>query len=577
MGKSDRLVAKFIPPVAIAIFFLILLRYCSFCMGFKEQTGMFFFGPGCLERYFSNPAVLSGIAGDFLTACSLTEPVAVAMGTVMLALLWWGIDRFMRLTGALGESRFLAVVPVAIECVFMAYPNYPLSSTVGLVLAVWAAVAAGSIGNGTVRTCAIASGIPLLYVALGAPVIAFAVLAALTVKRRYYVVWLAAVLLAVPVMGHFYNLSCLASFCWPAVDGYIAPSSQLITLSYLLIAVPVFLAGKEMWKPVKYAVVLASIGLVWLGKPGKDIEYSIEIGTHAYYGDWEKVREMGRQERTNRYGLYFYNLSYARDGNLPDNLLSIRQHMLSDGLFLSVSRGESYLSSFYWPMALVGMGDFAQANDAALLGQTIMPGGYSSRMMRTLSEIAVASGDYDVAKKYLDMLSRTPGYMKWADSMLQRISDNDIPEKYLVWRSRAIESDDRLFPQGDTRSALKLISEGNPMNKVAADYLMCACLLNKNINTFIGLYEHCYLDMLDRFVQVPKLYEQALLVNVNSNESLAQTATRYSISQETVDRYMDFLQDQIKANGKLSRLEKKYSDTYWYYIMSTNLVHNENE
>jgi len=569
----------FIPFFSMAMFLFILMQYSRFSTGFKEQTGIFFFGPGCLERYTHDPAIVSRIVGDFLTRFFMIEWLGVVMDMVMLALLWWGLDRFMRLTGAKDGSRFLAAVPVAIECVFMAYPNYPLSSTVGLVLAVWTAAICSGIGNNAVRMAAMAVCFPVLYILLGAPAVVFVLLLMLTFKNHWSRVLICSITaLIVGGMGLLYNLSRSGAFLFPLVDGYISPNVFFVAFSYwFIIPACTSLAEFEMKPAVKYAIVLASVGIVFAGKPDKDVEYSIEIGTHAYYGDWEKVREMGRQNRGNRYGLFFYNLSYAREGNLPDNLLSIRQHLLSDGLFLSVNRGESYLSSFYWPMALVETGDFAQANDAALLGQTIMPGGYSSRMMRTLAEIAVASGDYGVAKKYLDILSRTPGHRTWAANLLQKINENDIPEKYLIWRSRAVESGDRLYPQGDIRSSLELISDSNPLNKVAADYLMCSCLLKKNVNTFISMYEKWYLGILDRFVGVPKIYEQALLVNVNSNESLEETVLKYSISRETVDRYMEFLQDQIKADGKLSVLESKYRDTYWYYIMSTNLVQNENK
>lgn len=579
MDTSRKFADRFIPAFPMAMFLFILMQYSRFSIGFKEQTGIFFFGPGCLERYVHDPAILSRIVGDFLTRFFMIEWLGVVICMVMLALLWWGLDRFMRLRGAKDGSRFLAAVPVAIECVFMAYPNYPLSSTVGLVLAVWTAAICSGIGKNSVRMAVLAVCFPVLYILLGAPAVVFVLLVMLTFKNyRRRVLICSSTALVVGGMGLLYNLSRSGAFLFPLVDGYISPNVLFVAFSYwFIIPACTSLAEFEMKPAVKYAIVLASVGIVYAGKPGKDIEYSIEIGTHAYYGDWEKVREMGRQNRGNRYGLYFYNLSYAREGNLPDNLLSIRQHLLSDGLFLSVNRGESYLSSFYWPMALVEIGDFAQANDAALLGQTVMPGAYSSRMMRTLAEIAVASGDYGVAKKYLDMLSRTPGHRTWAANLLQKINENDIPERYLIWRSRAVESGDRLYPQGDIRSSLELISDSNPLNKVAADYLMCSCLLKKNVNTFISMYEKWYLGILDRFVEVPKIYEQALLVNVDSNESLEETVLKYSISRETVDRYMEFLQDQIKADGKLSVLESKYRDTYWYYIMSTNLVQNENK
>ena len=580
MKKDSRLLAWLLPPVCFAAFLLILLACSNYCIGFKEQAGIFFFGPDCLTRYMTEPAVLASVLGDLLTRFFfMSEWTGVAISMVMIVLLWLGIDRFMHSIGASVNSRFLAIVPAALECAFVTYPNYPLSATISLVLGVWAAVAVAAARNrNLIWKIACIAGVPVLYVIVGASgalAFGFLILSLTYEKQLFRIIALAEIVLLPILGGWLYNMSGKAALVYPVPVGYITPNIALVALLPLLICILAFIAKSRQFKWwLAFPVAVLSVGLVWISKADDDLEYSIEIGTHAYYGEWDKVREMGRENHGSRYGLFFYNLSFARDGQLPDNLLSIRQHYLADGLFLSASKGENYLSSFYMPMALIEIGDFAQANDCALLGQTAMPGGYSSRMMVTLTEIAIASGQYDVALKYLDILSRTPGYMRWASALKGKVLEGDIPEKYLNWRSRSSQENDVLFAQGDIRSSLKIITDATPLNKISADYLLCSLLLEKRVNTFVSLYERWYLGILDRFVEVPEIYEQALLVNVNSNESLEECVERYSISEKTYNRYMEFLEAQIAAQGNLSRL-KNFTDTYWYYIMTTNFVQNE--
>lgn len=594
MEKQNRSLANFLPLVCIALFTAVLMLCSRYCIAFKEQVSIFFFGPGCMDRYLSHPAILSSALGDLLTRFFMVEWLAVAISMLFIVLLWFGIRRFMRIVNAPHGSIIVCIIPVAIECACITYPNYPLSATIGLVMGVWAAtLMAAIVKKNILWKIGYFICVPCLFILAGGPaatVFAIILLPLLVNvnggesesgigKKTLLFVFLAvaAIFVLLWLCGRLYGMGPEQSFVYPVVGGYIIPKLLWVGGNPILIAVCVWLAVKfsgNKWTAV--AISLLSVGIVWMLKTDRKLEFEIEIGTHANYGEWDKVRELGKNNESDRIGLFFYNLTSAREGSLPENLLSVRQSFLADGLFLSIERGENYISSFYWTMALIEMGDFAQANDAALLGQTILPGGYSSRMMRYLAEIAIASAEYDVAFKYLDILSRTPGYMIWASDLKRNIHDGNIPEKYLNWRSRSCEDTDVMFHQGDIRSSLTNIADATPLNKVAVDYIMCAALLEKRVNSFIGMYEKWYLGMLDQFVDVPELYEQALLVNVNSNESLAECVNRYHLSETTVNRYLEFLQDQVTADGSLSELEK-YRDTYWYYLMSTQLIQKDKQ
>ncbi len=584
MRKQNILQSLLLPAVCLAAFMLILLCCSRYCMAFKEQISIFFFGPGCLTRYAVRPALLASAIGDLLTRFFMAEWAAVAISMAFIVLLWLGIGRFMHLVRA-GKSCLICLVPVAMECAFMTFPNYPLSATVGLTAGMWAAVAVAGMKNGGLRCMAYLAGVPLLFVLAGGPAsVLFALILIPVLGKggiRQVEFGLRNFLLFAVSMGLFciaarlYGMHFGQAVIWPVTGGYIVPEPVLIALNPVLLVLAVWVSvcipGMKVIAAVPPIVSLAALFAL---KSDANLESSIRIGSLGYHGEWDKVREIARSDGGTRYGLYFYNLSYAREGRLPDALLSITQSRLSDGLFLSSERGETYLSSFYWSMGLLEMGDFPQANDAALLGQTVMPGGYSSRMMRTLAEIAIASGEYDVALKYLDIMSRVPGHAAWASALKKNLLEDNLPEKYVILQRRASHNTDVMFAQGDIRTSLRNIADANPANKVAADYLMCAALLEKKINSFIGMYERWYNMNPYRSAVVPELYEQALLVNVNSRESLVECAGRYRLSQATVDRYMEFLSDQVEAQGNLDKL-KKYSDTYWYYIMSVNLVSKE--
>ena len=603
MKDKSRIAAAITVPAFFIVLAFLLMTLAGYRLGFKEQVGIFFTGSGCLARYLSAPAIASSFLGDLLTRFYILNPVAVAITVLLLIALWASLRTWLKRVAHAPMAWLWALPVVVLSAAFTVYPNYPASALVGLILAILCATALARIKNGPVRAIATAAATPVLFILTGGQALCFAILMILgslpepslqqTAQNQptrnaepqpqtkdgktgsFKFVFPAAVIgiALMLLVGRLYNLTLELTLICPAVSGYVLPSTGALMLLPLLLVVTV-LATRN----VKRMAWLAGVctGLIVLpfasAVNDSDMEYSIKVGTLAYYGDWDQTRQLGQMNHGNPYGLYFRNLSYAREGLLPENLLSINQYMLSEGLFLSATERDNYLDIFYAPMALVEMGDLPHATDCALLGQTIMPGGYSTRMMRTLSEISVTAGDYDVALKYLDILSRTPGHRRWAANLTACIQSDSIPMKYLNLRSRAPQTD-VFVTQGDTRSALRAIANDNPLNKVAADYLMCSLLLEKNLNTFIGLYDKYYLDVLDNFVQVPELYQEALLVNVNSDESLNAAIERYRLSQPVIDRYMDFLQVQAESKGSPKpKALNRFRGTYWYYIMTTNLA-----
>ena len=175
-----------------------------------------------------------------------------------------------------------------------------------------------------------------------------------------------------------------------------------------------------------------------------------------------------------------------------------------------------------------------------------------------------------VAYKYLNILSRTRNHREWADDMIKCIEADSIPDQYLIWRSRTAQTD-HFFAQGDIRSSLSILAQESPYNKVAIDYLLCSYLLDKNINSFIESYERFYLGKLDQIVKVPDIYQEALLINVNSNESFRETVEKYHISQEIASKFIRLMEVRSRSENP-HVLTEEAAGTYWNYIMAVSLT-----
>ncbi|MBR5159579.1 MAG: hypothetical protein IKW84_08370 [Bacteroidaceae bacterium] len=573
-----------IADVALAGFTLVGLWIifsvqAPYRLEFKEQISIFLFGADRISWYLSNPGIISSVTGDWLTQFYINGRIAAALSCLLLLLITAGLVRFHRLAGSKHKLVLMfLMIPVALEGYFITFPDYPVSAALGLAVAVWSACALAHIKDSRLSPWIYGLSVPVMFVIAGGHAFTMALLLGY-LKRKdaaATVICLVAGLIAMALCGRFYNLTLLHTFIWPVYPKHIIPDKGLLILQPLLILAVMslnhlfFRIGKER---IMVGVLLGMaflIQVLFITTRDKELENVVKIGTLAYRNEWKEVKEMAGSNEPNMYRNFYWNLCGAREGRLADDLLKGRWGSSSSSLFLSTGRNDPYFSMMYFTDALLEIGDVSQATDCALLAQTVMPGHYSTRMLRRLAEIAVVTGDYAVASKYLDILSRTRNHREWARDLQESINRDEIPEQYLIWRSRTA-SKDHFFGQGDIRSSLKIIAQESPYNRTAIDYLLCSLLLDKNLNSFIDYYDRYYLNALDRIVRVPDLYQEALMVNVNSDESLRATVEKYHISQEVVEKFMNLMAARARSeNGEV--LTEESVGTYWNYIMAVKLI-----
>lgn len=561
----------------LVISWVMLFTKAPFRLDFKEQISIFLLGADRINWYLSNPAAVSSVVGDWLTQFYTVRFMAATLSVLLLAAVYTGLVRFFRLSEPERPgSLVLMTVPILFEGYFITFPNYPVSATVGLAVSVWAACALAHLKESKWSHVIYGLSVPVMFVIAGSHALTMALLIAFLKRKDVIstVISVAAGIVLMMIAGRLYNLTLLQTLLFPVYPGYINPHNSLMLLiPWIVLAVMIlslyydrYLAYvKKNWM---FPVVVIICSPLSEGLGNDELERTVKIGTLAYRNEWKEVREMASSAKSCAYNNYYWNLCNAREGRLADGLLDGGWGRSSDILFLSTTKGDPYFSMIYFTDALLEIGDVSQATDCALLAQTVMPGHYSTRMLRRLAEIAIVTADYSVASKYLNILSRTRHHRAWAQNLLDCIANDNIPEQYLKWRSRTL-SDDHFFLQGDIRRSLSIISSESPYNRTAIDYLLCSYLLDKNLNTFIGLYDKYYLDGLDRIVRVPDLYQEALLVNVNSRESLIETVQKYHISDKVVNKYVNLLDARSKDAHPEMVLTKEAMKTYWQYIMVT--------
>ena len=318
-------------------------------------------------------------------------------------------------------------------------------------------------------------------------------------------------------------------------------------------------ATKIRRKVLRYAIVVLLVALLIptarslnatarLERPSLEREFDYRIHFKANTGRWDTVENMGRRNPyQSLVTAYYYNLSQARADQLPDGLLQAYQPTYH-GLFIPVKAGVECFRLMASTDALYLAGDYAQAQHSAMLGMTFSPRQRSAFMIKLLSDIAFANGDYDTARKYLWMLAKTALYRRWAKDGLQLL---DTESDRLVIKN---DCRDILVQHNDFRTALANIAETASNGKTATDYLLCLDLLDKDLAHFRADYDAYYKGRYD-ILRVPSLYQEALLMTFDENISPAEQLTAYGISRTTMDHCTEFL----KGNESL------FKKSYWFY------------
>jgi hypothetical protein len=190
-----------------------------------------------------------------------------------------------------------------------------------------------------------------------------------------------------------------------------------------------------------------------------------------------------------------------------------------------------------------------------------------------LTKTSIISGDSIIAQKYLNPLSQSLFYRKWAKQNNIYLShpelamnDHEISRNYNL----PVHSD---FVSNPNNLNLEDLLFNHPENKMAYEYLMASLLLDKNLDKFVRM-----VPMLKDYgyTRIPIHFEEALLF-YNSYENKEIIPEGFSFQPETIRRFQDYatiLWTYRNYPDKAETLlEQKYGKTYWFYLQFNNITY----
>ena len=558
-----------LPVGLVGLSFVFFQFFYPYHLFFKEQIQLFLYTPDYFLSYFKKPAWLAAYFGDFLTQFFYLRGGGAAILASLFCLEWVLTATVLKRITSSTKAGLWALLPPFTDWVLHCNTLHGVSVSVGFILVlcmflIYAALSEAWISH-TVLTIFSLTG----YWILGSSFLIFPFLILAYDNSNHRVHWLKWIIVLVvtfaipPILRHHYLLTPIQSVIFPAFSkqSLLLQVALLfsVTSSFYLKRIEATHSQLTSFGIVTVLAFVLSVGI--LNKADFNLEKILSLDGETYFGNPDRVIERSKKYNLkNQQATYFTNMALAEKGVLPEYLLDFYQPF-SLGLIPPVTPDESWQSIFVSNEVFFLIGDMNMAQHSAMLGNTFSPYQRSSRMMRRLAEINLVTGDSAAAIKYLRILSKTLFHRKWAENQLKMIQSSET-NKWLASKRSQVSDADMLRKSNDYRSSLQFLVAQHPDNSVAVDYLLCYLLLNKEVKLFRESYDRYYLK-LNR--PVPKVYAEALLVQLVADKASQQEAQSYSINPEIVTRFTEYTRIFEQTSGDMNTLNKQFSKSYWFY------------
>ncbi|MBN2019606.1 MAG: hypothetical protein JW749_05215 [Sedimentisphaerales bacterium] len=530
------------------------------------------------------------------------------IGPLAITLLAWGIYRCtVSLTAVAADSpwRVICYLPVILILMICGRYENPLSMSVAVLVVAFFSVLYQKIsphlGRGAAILFLIFSG--LLYYVAGSTALVFVVLAALCEffdRRKPFlsafclflgpaVCWLLGAYLFklddsdsylfslpfVPIKQILEKEKLSRIFGW-ALFVVIPMSTLFINVYRVLLKerITFHLPVTSRDSGTVPQWVLQTVLLVLIAVPSVLFSFdwkakrTLQVCFFARQRNWPEALAVAQKGSLRKYFPFCSNavnraLYYT--GKLGDEMFAYPQNTSdSDLVFCKIQRG----NVIFMERAEVCL-DLGMVNVAQEVATEFMAGTDGNPyILKQLALINIVKGQVETARVYLRALSQNLVYRAEAMDLLRRLETDPLlerDERIQYLRSVSMNRDIGYIVYDEGAWLEELLGK-NKHNKMAFEYLMAHCLLNKNLDKFIE-----NLPRLDDFgyKEIPRHYQEAILLYIGITQKDVDIGSR-GINAEVKEQYdkINELGQSMNNNVKLLQkvLAEKFGKTYFFYF-----------
>jgi hypothetical protein len=583
-NKNIRHIIICIPFVVYFLYFALLNRYHIL---YLEQNQLFIWSFDFLREQFSLPGGLPQYLGSFFTQffiSSIAGSFIYTLNVFAVFVLSFYIFRKHNL-----ESIVLSLFPVWFLAILQSNEFFEFGQTLGFLLSLSFFALYISVNKTSWRYSFFLAGWPIFYLLAGGfsiPLVIMCVIHELLFRKenKVYIITVLYIIAGVLVpylSAHLiYYIQPDKIYTYPV--NYTLTSIYRYALIMLFVWTPLVLLAGFLWvkfKKRKIRIIAWSIKNVIAGS-AIFVIMAFVVNKHAYnkmadmmlgvdhYGQlaqWDKLLKLSdRYPGYNTLVIYYTNLALYKSGKLMDKMFNYPQ-IGSQGLRLKWQRN---LNLFFGGEVFSQLGYNNESIHWAFEAQVAE--GNNPRSLKKLSTGYTVNGNYDISRKYLNLLNKTLFYRKWAQQHISYLSNPDLAEKDPeISRFRKLIVSTNFFSEVNGMNLQDLL-KNHPENRMAYEYLLASLLLDRNLDGFVkealNLKNYGY-------NKIPLHIEEALIF-YNFYNSKRIVPDGYTFRQETINSFNEYarLYSTFRSDRKVaaSKLGIKFGRTYWYYLQFPN-------
>lgn len=465
MNKSIQYICSAIFGVSVFLFWWLLHPGA---MAFHEQNQLFLF----TWDYLAERMVVAGGLADYIAEFITQFNYIPVLGEVLIAILFVIFQRSIARTIGKDEWYLLSFIAPVMMLAYMSDFFVLLSYMVALTIAVQLCALYRKHPNVIWSSIATVLG----YWLIGPAVFVFTVYAALKERNKYSFLLISLAIATVVVS----RLTYMHQYPWKTVICGVNYYRRAVTVPAMQVCIPIVsvlpaVLSEFLPRPKAYINALLGLAVVAGGVWGihksynKDIAELVAYENLVRHEDWNTVLKRAEKYQPNsELGSVTVNLALIMSGRgaeLPEfkqyGTRGLIQPRVRDYLSNSAS------SEVFWRLGMINE-CLRYAFDTQ---ESLVNNRKSGRWMSRIAECQMLNGRYDAAEKYLDILSHSLFYRKWAENQRQYLRDEEaiMSNNVYAYLKTVRYKEDFLFfyPEMDKMLA-KLYFENN--NNVVADW-----------------------------------------------------------------------------------------------------------
>lgn len=475
MTKTLRYICSAAFGTAVFLYWLIL---CPGMSAFQEQNQLFLFTWDFFVERLSVSGGLADYIAEFITQFSYLPFLGEALVAILLVVFQQSIAASI----SNKDWYVLSYIPPVMMLVYMNDIFVMLSFLIALIIAVLLCVLyrrhPGIVWAGAATV--------LGYWLIGPAVFIFTIYVSITERNHKSLILIVLSAIVVLLSG----LSCLEQYPWKTlifgINYYRKPLTVPgMQLAIAAVAVLIPAVTDHLREPKKYMqpalglIIAAAAGLGCHLTYDKDVVELIAYDQMVRREDWNGILERAEKyQPDSELGCVSVNLALFMSGRGSE--LPRFKQFGTRGLILPNIRdfiSNSSSSEVFWRLGMINE-SLRYAFDTQ---ESLINNRKSGRWMSRIAQCQILNGRYDVAEKYLDILSHSLFYRKWAEQQKKYLRNEDAlaSDPIYAYLQSVRYQDDFLYYYPEMDKMLARLYFQNRNNVMAAWYYHAWTTLKK--------------------------------------------------------------------------------------------------